>query len=521
MIDRLESIIFYFEGSCEICLANTGIESYRAEVGSLFDSLDDFGDDIRLRLYYARALIEYKLNHIDSAMEDWLKSAEIAELTGSRLYLGKACSFLAVCCYIRGEKDRETHYFHIAEEIFREQKNYGELANHYINMLWYKRYDRDKKEIMEYLDRAFDYVQMSGSMKNARVYLHLGYIYKTIFSDYTKCIGYLVKSNELCREFGLTEMESMTFHVLADVYAKIEKPAETIKIYRDILSNDRFRNITPNLRAAILASLAECYLKVRDVRNAEDCLRRLDTVLSGVQTSIWEQYLALMLGLRADLLLQKGSQPALALELIAETERIYEKNRQSFVLFEFPYINAMRKGDVYLALGDYDNALQYYRETERLASDIGKYELKAAYEKLAHLFETTGDYEHSLYHYKKADDVLSEMSRVNQDIEYETIYKEFIRRVKEQEKISLTNLNAALEQQGSVDAMTNLYNRNYLNHYIETVESRQPGRALSVLMIDIDSLKIYNDLYGHMRGDEAIKRIAACSKTGAAPPTAS
>ena len=61
MIDRLESIIFYFEGSCEICLANKGIEKYRAEVFELLRSGQEFDQEVKLRLYYAHALIEYKI----------------------------------------------------------------------------------------------------------------------------------------------------------------------------------------------------------------------------------------------------------------------------------------------------------------------------------------------------------------------------------------------------------------------------------------------------------------------------
>ena len=94
------------------------------------------------------------------------------------------------------------------------------------------------------MDKAFDYVRLSGGRKDARIYLHLGYIYKTVFSDYMNCIVNMIKSNELCRKYGFVEMEAMTFKVLADVYDKIEKPAESIKIYNEIIYNEKFKYIT-------------------------------------------------------------------------------------------------------------------------------------------------------------------------------------------------------------------------------------------------------------------------------------
>ena len=69
MIDELEQIIFYFEGTCEICPGNLGIEKYRQEVNDLIHRLDDFSDDIKLRILYASAIIEYKLDKYETAFE--------------------------------------------------------------------------------------------------------------------------------------------------------------------------------------------------------------------------------------------------------------------------------------------------------------------------------------------------------------------------------------------------------------------------------------------------------------------
>jgi diguanylate cyclase (GGDEF)-like protein len=61
------------------------------------------------------------------------------------------------------------------------------------------------------------------------------------------------------------------------------------------------------------------------------------------------------------------------------------------------------------------------------------------------------------------------------------------------------------------DALTGIYNRRYLDKQLETTIkslSRSPAGMLSLLMIDIDCFKPYNDTYGHSQGDECLKIVA-------------
>ena len=60
------------------------------------------------------------------------------------------------------------------------------------------------------------------------------------------------------------------------------------------------------------------------------------------------------------------------------------------------------------------------------------------------------------------------------------------------------------------DELTGLYNRRYFFERLERemYRTRRYGRVLSLLMIDIDHFKEYNDSYGHLRGDHALRKIA-------------
>lgn len=74
----------------------------------------------------------------------------------------------------------------------------------------------------------------------------------------------------------------------------------------------------------------------------------------------------------------------------------------------------------------------------------------------------------------------------------------------------LMQANFALQRLTNVDGLTGLSNRRYFDEYFET-EWRQAARdrqPLSLLIIDIDHFKQFNDTYGHLAGDEVLRKVA-------------
>lgn len=61
-----------------------------------------------------------------------------------------------------------------------------------------------------------------------------------------------------------------------------------------------------------------------------------------------------------------------------------------------------------------------------------------------------------------------------------------------------------------VDKLTGVYNRHYLDDVIAKLEkqSKRQGSPLSILMMDIDWFKQYNDHFGHLQGDECLRSVA-------------
>ncbi|MGZ8288025.1 MAG: diguanylate cyclase [Telluria sp.] len=69
----------------------------------------------------------------------------------------------------------------------------------------------------------------------------------------------------------------------------------------------------------------------------------------------------------------------------------------------------------------------------------------------------------------------------------------------------------ALEQLATRDGLTGLANRRCFDDTLHAEWSRamRQKQPLSLLMVDVDNFKAYNDANGHLGGDECLKRVAA------------
>lgn len=72
------------------------------------------------------------------------------------------------------------------------------------------------------------------------------------------------------------------------------------------------------------------------------------------------------------------------------------------------------------------------------------------------------------------------------------------------------NLNDVLKKSSITDQLTGLYNRAYLDEFIDkaTAQALRQKVCFGILMIDIDFFKIVNDTYGHDVGDRAIRALS-------------
>jgi len=91
-------------------------------------------------------------------------------------------------------------------------------------------------------------------------------------------------------------------------------------------------------------------------------------------------------------------------------------------------------------------------------------------------------------------------------VQYCSIFSDITEHFHEEEK---------LRQLSSTDGLTGLTNRRVFDEALEMEwrRARRLGHSLTIIMADIDHFKKYNDTYGHVEGDECLKKVAARLKS--------
>lgn len=81
------------------------------------------------------------------------------------------------------------------------------------------------------------------------------------------------------------------------------------------------------------------------------------------------------------------------------------------------------------------------------------------------------------------------------------------RKITEQKLITMQK---ELQELSFKDGLTSVANRRMFDSIMEVewANARRNNQPLSVIMLDIDYFKQYNDFYGHIQGDDCLKRVA-------------
>jgi diguanylate cyclase (GGDEF)-like protein len=86
--------------------------------------------------------------------------------------------------------------------------------------------------------------------------------------------------------------------------------------------------------------------------------------------------------------------------------------------------------------------------------------------------------------------------------------------------VALEEANRKLERLSFLDGLTNIANRRRFDEYLalEWRRAQREQTPVSLIMVDVDFFKLFNDHYGHEAGDEVLKRVAAALDATAGRP---
>ena len=88
-----------------------------------------------------------------------------------------------------------------------------------------------------------------------------------------------------------------------------------------------------------------------------------------------------------------------------------------------------------------------------------------------------------------------------------------VTKIKQAER-ALQTMTEQLKLLATTDGLTGLTNRRAFDTALETelARCRRSGEPLSLLLADVDKFKAYNDIYGHLAGDDVLRKVGRCLK---------
>lgn len=251
-------------------------------------------------------------------------------------------------------------------------------------------------------------------------------------------------------------------------------------------------------------AVAECYIKLNQKEALLDTYHDLQGVpfenispVFKVAMSFLEGYLAYMYGERDK-----------AVKILRETITTYKNTAEVFDTFFIPEntYHVFESYQMHEDQKDILDLLKHYCDT----TDIDNWELLYTETKIRYC-KDVGDEKGLLDAYESY--YTTQQNYYNNSLKQKQEYIKLRKRLYEEQEEHQKQLKD-LQSLSSTDALTGLKNRYALLRYTPaTLQNAINNKtSFAVLIIDIDRYKQFNDLYGHVQGDECLRRIAEVFK---------
>lgn len=342
---------------------------------------------------------------------------------------------------------------HISGNVYIQTKSYTKALKHFLTSL-------------EYLKETRDLDTKSGVLNN------IGEIYSEL-EEYDKAERYYIQCNEISSTFDNKRNFGISYLNLANIShlrGKQVKALNQIKIAKDIFltTNDNVGiAYSVMMESDILSEMGDYNKAVKDLKKARQILLESKDKFNLMRIN--EKILS-----------------------------IYRKTGQC---------------------SDFKELAVYSIE---FARTISSHEWISTFSFLLSEFhEKDGNIEKAFEYYKQAHenktkyfDEMMEQNKKNIEIHFDVKRAEAENKLIASYNEKLEKLNNTLMELSRVDSMTQIPNRRRFTEFLNDILSinSRAGLPVGLLLIDVDHFKQYNDNYGHVNGDSALKEIAYALK---------
>ena len=167
--------------------------------------------------------------------------------------------------------------------------------------------------------------------------------------------------------------------------------------------------------------------------------------------------------------------------------------------------------DVLMALREYEDAARFVQVMETLLEKMdsaGKWSSLMEYE--IRIYTALGEKENL----ERAYELFFQYDVKFKEISKMAVIKRLKKRIELQEeaekRASMEAWQNVLYKRSEYDELTGVLNRRGIRKYMKNAfeAARKQSRKFAILIVDVDFFKEFNDTYGHVAGDECLKKVA-------------
>lgn len=272
-------------------------------------------------------------------------------------------------------------------------------------------------------------------------------------------------------------------------------------------------------------NLASCYLELEQIAKARETNDELYQYLPRIELEDKQEIIIAIQDMWTNISLAEGNVDQARLHL-QEMERYYQEHTNN-VFLNGQQLYLITKGKYLITQRQYEAAQVIL---EDLSSQSLSYNLKKeVLELLVKIYQQTNEADKLLQAYSQSLDLNNSFIQTIQRayLEFSQYYRENSKLKKYNAQLKQTNVIVVLgivivscsliiisvllkflSTKNLTDQLTGVYNRKKLNQLARIYRRKGTPELFSVIMLDIDYFKLYNDTYGHVAGDMTLKQVA-------------
>lgn len=313
---------------------------------------------------------------------------------------------------------------------------------------------------------------------------------------------------------------------IANIYVIFEDYENAAVKYQEVIDMSRDRKGFEGYVCCI--NLASAYLEIDEPERAKEAIQVLEKQLKRVDPLLLPEVEASVNDLKANICLQEGKFRE-AEAYLRKAEQFYLANNQQEAYLGGKYFTMLTRCKYWLETGELDKALEVAEELIVSGQAVYQGFEKETYQLMKDIYEKKSDQKNLLLVYEKlleADQEFKETTS-REYLEFSEYYRENSQLRSSNRNLTRTNsislvillitllvlvgvmiLMKGLRTRNITDQLTGVNNRKKLMQLKRQFKQKKTPGNFGVIMLDIDYFKKYNDTYGHVAGDEVLRKVA-------------